>query len=235
MYVRPRLDFFDLIYDIPKSRSHFDSSISLNYLMDSLEKNQYQAALAITGTWNGSSHNKLYNEFGWESLTDRRWARRLIQFYKIKNNYTPIYLKSPIPPPRTHLFGLRAENIIPKIKFNTTCYRDSFYPHSIKVWNNIGSEFRNIASLSLFKANIFKLVRPSRKSLLGLHDSSGVKRPFQLCVGLPSTGVSSDSGASSDTPNINYFVSNIIQTATMIASNHDSLLRYIIRFCNSSD
>ena len=93
-------------------------------------------------------------------------------------------MKSPIPPPRTHLFGLRAENTIPKIKFNTTCYRDSFYPHSIKVWNNIGSEFRNIASLSLFKANIFKLVRPSRKSLIGLHDSSGIKRPLQLRVGL---------------------------------------------------
>ena len=37
----------------------------------------------------------------------------------------PIYLKSPIPPPRTHLFGLRVENIIPEIKFNTTRYRDS--------------------------------------------------------------------------------------------------------------
>ena len=132
--------------------------------MDSLEKIQYQAALAVTGTWNGSSLNKLYDELGWESLTER-WASRLIQFYKIKNDSTAIYLKSPIPPPRTHLFGLRVENIIPEIKFNTTRYRDSFCPHSITIWNNIDSEFRNIASLSLCKANIFKLVRNSRKSL----------------------------------------------------------------------
>ena len=103
MDVRPHFDFCDVIYDIPKSRNHFDSSITLNYLIDSLEKIQYQAALAVTCTRNGSSLNKLYDELGWESLTDRRRARRLIQFYKIKNNYTPIYLKFPIPHPRTHL------------------------------------------------------------------------------------------------------------------------------------
>ena len=45
MYVRPHLDFCDVIYDIPKSRNHFDSSITLNY----------PAALAITGSWNGPS------------------------------------------------------------------------------------------------------------------------------------------------------------------------------------
>ena len=61
--------------------------------MNSLEKVQYQSALAVTGTWQGTSLNKLYDELGWESLTDRRWSRRLIQFYKIQNNYTPIYLK----------------------------------------------------------------------------------------------------------------------------------------------
>ena len=54
--------------------------------MESIERTQYQAALAITGTWQGSNRNKLYEELGWESLSDRRWLRRLTQFYKIHNH-----------------------------------------------------------------------------------------------------------------------------------------------------
>ena len=34
--------------------------------MKQIEKVQYQAALAITGTWQGSSRNKLYENLGWE-------------------------------------------------------------------------------------------------------------------------------------------------------------------------
>ena len=39
--------------------------------------------------------NKLYDELGWESLTD---SRRLFQFYKIQNNLTPSYIKDPLRP-----------------------------------------------------------------------------------------------------------------------------------------
>ena len=112
MYVRPHLDFCDVIFHTPKVLNSFDSSIHLNYLMNSIERIQYQAALAITGAWKGTNPNKTYEELGWESLTDRRWSRRLIRFYKIQNNYTPPYLKSPIPPPRTHLYGIRSGNVL---------------------------------------------------------------------------------------------------------------------------
>ena len=81
MYVRPHLDFCDVIFHVPDIRNLFDSSIHLNYLMNSIEKIQYEAALAITGTWKGTSLNKIYDELGWESLSDRRWSRRLIQLY----------------------------------------------------------------------------------------------------------------------------------------------------------
>ena len=55
--------------------------------MNTLERIQYHAALAITGSWKGTNLNKIYD--GWESLTDRRWCRRLFHFYKIQNNLTP--------------------------------------------------------------------------------------------------------------------------------------------------
>ena len=31
----------------------------------------------------GTNRNKLYEELGWESLSDRRWFHRLTVFYKI--------------------------------------------------------------------------------------------------------------------------------------------------------
>ena len=37
--------------------------------MEKAEIIQYQAALAVTGEWQGSSRSKLYDELGWESLS----------------------------------------------------------------------------------------------------------------------------------------------------------------------
>ena len=56
--------------------------------MEKLEPVQYFAALDVTGTWKVTSREKLYAELGWESLSSRRWSRRLTLFYKIINNLT---------------------------------------------------------------------------------------------------------------------------------------------------
>ena len=83
IFVRPHMDYCDIIYHLPRSTSTFDCPINLNFMMQSLESIQYQAALAVSGAWKGSSTTKLYEELVWESLSDRRWLRRLCQFYKI--------------------------------------------------------------------------------------------------------------------------------------------------------
>ena len=68
MYGRPHLDISDVIYHTPKICNMFDSSFRLSNWMDLIERVQYQAALAVTGTWKGTSTNKIYEELGWESL-----------------------------------------------------------------------------------------------------------------------------------------------------------------------
>ena len=65
--------------------------------MEKLAAVQYSAAIAVTGTWRGTSREKLYAELGWESLSSRRWSRRLTLFYKIMNNLTPSCAQEPIP------------------------------------------------------------------------------------------------------------------------------------------
>ena len=64
--------------------------------MEKAERTQYQAALAITGALQGSNRSKLYEELGWETLSDRRICRRILQVRKIINNKTP-YLKIKYP------------------------------------------------------------------------------------------------------------------------------------------
>ena len=60
--------------------------------MEQIEKIQYQAALAVTGAWQGSNRSQIYEEVGWESLSDT------LQIYKIINAMTPSYLKDKLPP-----------------------------------------------------------------------------------------------------------------------------------------
>ena len=69
-FVRPHLDYSDVIYD-----QHYNNSFH-----QKLESIQYNAALAITGAIRGSSREKLYEELGLESLKQRRWFRKLLFF-----------------------------------------------------------------------------------------------------------------------------------------------------------
>ena len=71
--------------------------------MGKVESVQYQAGLAITGAWQGSNKNVLYGNMGWESLSDRRTTRRVLQLYKIRANQTPFYLTEKLPPLRSLL------------------------------------------------------------------------------------------------------------------------------------
>ena len=90
--VRSHLDYCDIIYHIPPHHNQPPLGVFLNYLMEMVERIQYQAALAITGTWSGSSRLKLYEGLGWESLLKRRMCRRVLNVHKIYNNMPPLCL-----------------------------------------------------------------------------------------------------------------------------------------------
>ena len=68
LFVRPHLDYGDIICDQPKE--------SLN---QKIERIHYNAVLAITGTYT-IYQSRLYIELGLESLKFRRWFRKLCTF-----------------------------------------------------------------------------------------------------------------------------------------------------------
>ena len=70
-FVRPHLDYGDIIYDQPNKES----------LNQKIERMQYNAALSITGAIKGTRQIKLYNQLGFKSLKFRRWFQKLCTFY----------------------------------------------------------------------------------------------------------------------------------------------------------
>ena len=86
-FVRPHIDYGDIIYDQPNNYS----------FCDMIERVQYNPALAITGAIKGTFQLKLYKELGFESLKFREWFRCLCFFYKLRTTHLPKYLYDPIP------------------------------------------------------------------------------------------------------------------------------------------
>ena len=101
---------------------------SENYLMEKLE---YSAALAVTGTWRRTSREGMYNEYGLESLGTRRWSRRLILLYKFINNLTPDYTREPMPPLHENNYSFRNPPAVGQIRARTEKLKSSFYTHSL--------------------------------------------------------------------------------------------------------
>ena len=86
-FVRPHLDYGDILY-----YQAFNNSFH-----DRLESIQYNDCLAITGVMRGTSREKLYQELGLEPLRLRLWHRKLCLFYKVFKNEHPQYLFHLIP------------------------------------------------------------------------------------------------------------------------------------------
>ena len=67
-FIRPHLDYGDVIYDQAYPVSFHQK----------IESVQYNSALAITGAIRGTSKEKIYHELGLESLEKRRWYGKLL-------------------------------------------------------------------------------------------------------------------------------------------------------------
>ena len=168
-FVRPRLEYGDVLYD-----QAFD-----NYFHRKIESTQYNACLAITGAIRGTSREKIYQELGLESLQLRRWYRKLCLFYKVFKNEHPKYLYNIIPV-RSTPYATRAVDNIPLIKTKHNFFKNSFFPSAIVEWNNLDPNLRNFKSISVFKEKILNFIRPSPNSFFDFHNPKGIKLRLSL-------------------------------------------------------
>ena len=137
--------------------------------MEKVETILYQAALAVTGDWQALNRLKLYEELGWESLSERRMCKRVLQIHKIVDGRTPSYLRCEMPPNRRKLANLPC--VFQDIKCRTDRYLNSFFLDAISVWNNIISNFEYLATFGRLKNHLISLIRPKSRSTFDLHYS----------------------------------------------------------------
>lgn len=123
---------------------------------DRIERVQLNAARIVTGLPLFSSQNSLYIETGWEALADRRKNRKLTLMYRIVNADAPAYLTDLMPNRVGDMsnYNLR-NNLNFNIPFTRLCsFETSFFPSTLKLWNDLDSQIRSSSSLSQFKRAI---------------------------------------------------------------------------------
>ena len=172
-FVRPHLDYGDVLYDQTFNKS-FHAKI---------ESIQYNACLAITGTIRGTSREKIYQQLGLESLQLRRWYRELCLFHKVFKNEHPKYLFNLIPV-RSTPYATRTVGNIPLTKTKHNFFKNYFFPSAIIEWNNLDPNLRNSKSISIFKEKILNFIRPSPNYFFDCHNPKGIKLITRLRLGL---------------------------------------------------
>lgn len=145
-FIRPILEYGNIIYD---SCTQHDSN--------RLEAIQLDAARTITGAKRGTSHEALYNELGWHTLSERRYAAKLVKMYGICNKLTPQYLADIFndfapDPSRLTRAQHRYDFKIPRC--NTTFYQNSFVISTMALWNNTEITLRQKSSQASFKQHV---------------------------------------------------------------------------------
>ena len=120
-FIRPHLDYGDIIYDQPFNNSS----------QTKIESMQYIACLAIIGAIRGTSKERLDKELGLESLQHRHWYRKFCYLYKIIVNESLNYLFKVAPASNT-AYNIRNtndihSNDIPLMNIKHNCFKISFF------------------------------------------------------------------------------------------------------------
>ena len=170
-FLRPLLDYGDIIYDQPENEC----------FCEKIESVQYKAALAITGAIQGSSRERLYEELGLESLKSRRWYKPLACMYKIIKKEAPNYLINLIPRINSNIITRNSH--IPSFHCRTDCFKFSFFPYTLKDWFKLDDHIRNSESIAKFKSSLLSFIRPIQNNVYNIFDPIGLKFLTRLRLG----------------------------------------------------
>jgi hypothetical protein len=123
---------------------------------EKLECLQLEAARIVTGLPRYTRREYLYQETGWQKLSERRTIRKLCLLYKIYKHITPLYLVEKLPPlvGTKNNYNLRYSQNISQPYSRTTLYQNSFFPSGIQLWNNLLPHVKQTNTFSMFRSQI---------------------------------------------------------------------------------
>ena len=171
--MKPHLDYGDIIYDQAYNTSFHQDIKSI----------QYSTSLSITGALRGTSREKLDQELGFKSLRQRRWYRKLCCLFKIINKESPSYLFQLVPSP-SKIFCTKLGKYSPTSLKKYGSFENSFSSLTIKEWSNLDPYIRKSKSISIFKSNLLKFIRPRPNNVYYCHNPKGIRLLKRLHLGL---------------------------------------------------
>ena len=120
-----------------------------------------EAARVITGATKLCSIEKLFADLGWESLQKRRNKHKLVIFYKILHGIAPTYLSDIVPPliQDTTTYNLQNAGNIQNYRVHTNLFSNSFFPSTVRAWNDLPNDIKDARSVGSFKYKINKNLR----------------------------------------------------------------------------
>ena len=132
--------------------------------LNKLEKLQVDAMRIVTGATKRSNISNLYKDLRWVKLSERRNIHCLIMLYKIINGQAPQYLINLLPQKigDNHNHNLRNRNDYYISRTRLETFNRSYFPRTLRLWNNLDFVPLNCQTLSTFKNAISK--RPYSKS-----------------------------------------------------------------------
>ena len=148
-FVRPILEYGDVIWDTPSTGDH---------TLDELEVIQNNAARVVSGATAKCTTVSLHTELKWKTLAARRKDHRLSLFYKTQNNLAPEYMTSQVPGrvlERTH-YALRNREQLDIPRSRVQAHTNSFYPVTTRDWNALDQATQAAPTYNAFRRHIAK-------------------------------------------------------------------------------
>ena len=144
-FIRPKLEYACQIWDNCCEREK-----------DKMEEFQRSAARVVSGAKKGTSHELLYKEVCWATLNDRRKNLKLQLMHNIVHLKTPTYLSDALPSKvgENNRYRLRNNGHYELYACRTEKFQHSFFPDTIKLWNELNEEQKATQDKNDFKSRL---------------------------------------------------------------------------------
>ena len=122
---------------------------------DKIEMVQRRAARFVMGDYyRRSSVAKMLDDLKWQTLYTRRKINKAIIMFKILHNLVAVP-RNDLQKAASSLRGYNQQLVIPHTRTQT--YQSSFFPDSIRIWNNLPKNIDYSNTLNTFRTNINSL------------------------------------------------------------------------------
>ena len=105
----------------------------------------------------------LYNDTGWETLSERRKKHKILKFHEMFHEKGPEYINQMVSQQifEVHNYNTRRTNETKNVNCRTSYYKNSFLPSVVSLWNTIPqcvrSNYSKAAIKSYLNKNVIKI------------------------------------------------------------------------------